>query len=145
MGGRAGLGEGVVVRAPLTSGRPLTPATSRTHSRHPHAQLTWDGTNFFGASLSAFAALGRQAGYTLVYADSLGVNLFFVADELQPAQRFARAGDEAALWRPPGYADCQMYQRPAGHCEDAVIGTNRSYLRAADLLAAPHAYAAGPV
>ena len=102
-------------------------------------QARWDGTNFFGASLSAFAALGRYCGYTLVYADQRGVNLFFVADELQPEKRFAKAGDEAALWQPPGYADCQLYHRPRGHCEDSRIGTNRAYLKAADLLAAPHA------
>ena len=88
------------------------------------------------ASLTAFALLGAEAGYTLVYADKKGVNLFFVANELQPTAHFLHAGDEAALWKPAGYADCQLYFRSAGHCEDSNIGTNREYLSAAKLLGA---------
>ena len=88
------------------------------------------------ASLTAFALLGAEAGYTLVYADKKGVNLFFVANELQPTAHFLHAGDEAALWKPAGYADCQLYFRSAGHCEDSKIGTNREYLSAATLLGA---------
>ena len=79
----------------------------------------WDGTNFFGASIAAFSLLARFSGYTLVYADQQGVNLFFVANELQPQALFKYAGDEAALWRPPGYANCRLYYRVGGHCEDS--------------------------
>jgi len=64
----------------------------------------------------------------------MGVNLFFVRDDLQPKALFADAGNEGALHRFAGYADCQLYHRPSGHCEDSKIGTNRPYLKATDLL-----------
>jgi hypothetical protein len=38
----------------------------------------WTGTMHFGAGILALAALGRAHGYTLVYAEKNGVNLFFV-------------------------------------------------------------------
>lgn len=38
----------------------------------------WTGTMHFGAGILAMAALGRAHGYTLVYADQNGVNLFFI-------------------------------------------------------------------
>lgn len=38
----------------------------------------WTGTNYFGAGILALAALGRTYGYTLVYGEIQGVNLFFV-------------------------------------------------------------------
>ena len=36
----------------------------------------------FGASLKAFEILGRQFGYSLVGCDILGINAFFVRDDL---------------------------------------------------------------
>jgi len=38
----------------------------------------WTRTMHFGAGILAMAALGRAHGYTLVYGDKNGVNLFFV-------------------------------------------------------------------
>ncbi|CAF4734020.1 unnamed protein product, partial [Rotaria sp. Silwood2] len=38
----------------------------------------WTGTSFYGAGILALAALGRAHGYTLVYGEQNGVNLFFV-------------------------------------------------------------------
>lgn len=38
----------------------------------------WTGTMHFGAGILALAALGRAYGYTLVYGEIQGVNLFFV-------------------------------------------------------------------
>ncbi|NEQ67493.1 MAG: FkbM family methyltransferase [Symploca sp. SIO2D2] len=46
------------------------------------SQGTWDGTNFFGASLAAMIQLGKAKGYTLVGCDNRGINAFFVADDL---------------------------------------------------------------
>ncbi len=43
---------------------------------------SWDGTDYFGASILAYYKLGRKYGYSLVYADSQGVNLFFIRDDL---------------------------------------------------------------
>ena len=46
----------------------------------------WDGTCYFGASLSALSDLAARHGYRLVGCDSLGVNAFFVrASVLDPA------------------------------------------------------------
>lgn len=39
---------------------------------------TWDGTNYFGASLLALDNLCKNKGYTLVYCESMGVNAFWV-------------------------------------------------------------------
>lgn len=41
----------------------------------------WDGTDYVGASLGAYRALGADKGYELVHTDSTGVNAFFVRRE----------------------------------------------------------------
>ncbi len=38
----------------------------------------WTGTMHYGAGILALAALGRAHGYTLVYGEQNGINLFFV-------------------------------------------------------------------
>jgi hypothetical protein len=40
---------------------------------------------YHGASLAAFAELGRRKGYSLVCCDSSGVNAYFVRDDARPA------------------------------------------------------------
>jgi hypothetical protein len=52
---------------------PYEPTFSR-YQKHPSGY-------FFGASLAAFASLGKQKGYSLVACDSKGANAFFVRDE----------------------------------------------------------------
>jgi hypothetical protein len=47
-----------------------------------HPQRTWDGSNYFGASLSSMARLGREKGYGLVGCNLAGVNAFFVRNDL---------------------------------------------------------------
>lgn len=42
---------------------------------------TWDGTNYFGASLLALDNLCKKKGYSLVYCESQGVNAFWVRDD----------------------------------------------------------------
>jgi hypothetical protein len=49
-----------------------------------HPKRTWDGSNYFGASLSALAKLGEQKGYGLVGCNLAGVNAFFVRNDLLP-------------------------------------------------------------
>lgn len=44
----------------------------------------WRRTNYFGASLLAFARLGARRGYELVYCDRRGVNAFFVRADVNP-------------------------------------------------------------
>jgi len=42
----------------------------------------WNGSNYFGASLTALEKLGREKGYSLVACNYTGVNAFFVRDDL---------------------------------------------------------------
>lgn len=42
----------------------------------------WDGSNYFGASILALYNLGRLKGYSLIYAEKKGVNLFFIRDDV---------------------------------------------------------------
>lgn len=69
----------------------------------------WDGTDYFGASLGALRLLGRRRGYRLVHTDSVGVNAFFVRDDL--ATPFPPE-DQVPL-HPPGYGADK-----AGHRRD---------------------------
>jgi len=41
-----------------------------------------DGTDYFGASILAMYRLGREKGYSLVYADHAGSLLFFIRDDI---------------------------------------------------------------
>jgi len=43
---------------------------------------SWDGSNFFGASLEAFVKLGRDKGYRIVGCNFSGSNAFFVRSDL---------------------------------------------------------------
>ncbi|MDQ3773045.1 MAG: hypothetical protein M3461_00945, partial [Pseudomonadota bacterium] len=42
----------------------------------------WDGSDYFGASIGALAALGDSKGYRLVHTDLTGANAFFVRRDL---------------------------------------------------------------
>jgi hypothetical protein len=56
----------------------------------------WDGTDYVGASLTAYRALGLEKGYELVHTDTTGVNAFFVhAEEVKDLPR----GDQVPLHR----------------------------------------------
>jgi hypothetical protein len=47
-----------------------------------NADAQWDGTTNFGASLKAFEVLGHEKGYNLVGCDLIGINAFFVRNDL---------------------------------------------------------------
>ena len=70
---------------------------------------SWNGTNYYGASLASLGRLGRKKGYSLVATDSRGVNAFFVKDDLMIEGRFL---DPAAHFHdsPPRYG-----AGPCGH------------------------------
>jgi hypothetical protein len=51
----------------------------------------FSGVNYYGASGRAMWEVGREFGYTLVYAEKKAVNLFFVRDDLLPTN----------IWRHP--------------------------------------------
>lgn len=55
------------------------------------SSLTWDGSRYYGASISALEELAATKGYRLVYTDLAGVNAFFVQQDL--AGRFVPEQD----------------------------------------------------
>jgi hypothetical protein len=67
-----------------------------------NANHVWDGSAYFGASLSAFVRLARSNGYTLVCCDSRGVNAFFVRDDLV-GNHFPDHHLGSGLYVPPHY------------------------------------------
>jgi hypothetical protein len=62
----------------------------------------WDGTSYFGASITAMFNLARSKGYSLVYCDSNGVNLFFVRDDCVVTP-FENMNNPHRLYRWPRY------------------------------------------
>ena len=48
----------------------------------PPEHKGWDGTDYFGASATAFEDLGFSRGYRLVHTDLTGTNLFLVREDL---------------------------------------------------------------
>jgi len=63
----------------------------------------WDGSNFFGASILAFSKLAREYKLSLLYADKIGINLFFVADKELGEIDIALASWVREKFMPPGY------------------------------------------
>jgi hypothetical protein len=51
----------------------------------PYSDAGWGGTEFFGASLGALEKVGAEKGYSLVHTDLIGVNAFFVREDLADA------------------------------------------------------------
>jgi hypothetical protein len=70
---------------------------------HPYEpDQVWDGTQDQGASLKAYDLLGRKFGYSLVGCDLMGVNAFFVRDDLV-GDRFAAPFTAENHYEPPRY------------------------------------------
>ena len=67
-----------------------------------NAMYSWDGSDYFGASLCALHALAREHGYALVGTNLTGVNAFFVRRDLAGAQ-FYPDTDTAPLFNPARY------------------------------------------
>lgn len=83
----------------------------------------WDGTNYFGASLLAFYRLGREKGYSLVYAEKKGVNGFFIRDDILESLpvTFRYVNDVEKLYKPAAYG----WGPRGGHSQDSL---QRPYL-----------------
>lgn len=69
---------------------------------------SWDGTEYYGASLGGLRTLGEDKGYRLVHTELSGVNAFFVRADLAP-DAFSEP-DEVAVRGTPNY-----YQRGIRH------------------------------
>jgi len=88
-----------------------------------------EGTNYYGASILALYHLGRSKGYSLVYADKEGVNLFFIRDDILEKKelQFKDTNDVEKLYRYPTYGKGPN----GGHREDPK---KRAYLTSTDCL-----------
>ncbi|MEJ0065405.1 MAG: hypothetical protein WDM85_08105 [Caulobacteraceae bacterium] len=64
--------------------------------------LRWDGSSYFGASLGALEALGREKGYCLVGCSLAGVNAFFVREDLV-GDKFCAPFTAENHYEPPRY------------------------------------------
>jgi len=71
---------------------------------------SWDGTDYFGASLGAFQRLAAEKRYALVHTDSAGVNAFFVSQER--ATGFPRPGTVPGHTANYGWAGQHMPRDP---------------------------------
>ncbi len=65
----------------------------------------WDGTNYYGASLTSLAELGRRKGYVLVGTNSTGVHAFFVRADLYCPEKFLDS-EVGYHYSPPAFGPC---------------------------------------
>lgn len=89
----------------------------------------WDGTNYFGASILAFYNLAKKKGYSLVYADQNGVNLFFIRNDLvkDSPYTFKNINNVEAIYMRPRYGSGPR----GGHPQDPW---ERKYVKSIDIL-----------
>lgn len=87
----------------------LRPPQSLTVPYDPHE--SWDGSNFYGASLEALVRLGADKGYRIVGCSIAGVNAFFVRADLC-GNRFLEPATAAEHYEPPRHF---FHLLPAGH------------------------------
>ncbi|MBI3838749.1 MAG: hypothetical protein HY288_12560 [Planctomycetia bacterium] len=91
--------------------------------------FVWNGSDYFGASLLALKELGQRKGYTLVYCERAGVNAFFVADELLPADFKPLRIEE--IYRLPnyGYRGQRHWPDKVRKMIDPFLGSNDAYIQ----------------
>lgn len=87
-----------------------------------------DDTNYYGASILSLYHLGKSKGYSLIYADANGVNLFFIRDDLlKDDLQFKNMNQVDKLYRLPTYGKGPNGGHPADY-------KHRDYLSSEDLL-----------
>lgn len=77
----------------------------------------WRGTDYMGSSLLALSKAAEKIGYTLVGSNVVGLNAFFVRNDLL-GNHFTDAGNVEALYNPPRYWLCQDHFCSIGHTAD---------------------------
>ena len=87
------------------------------------------GDNYFGASIFALYNLGRSKGYSLVYADASGTNLFFLRDDVIDKYDllFKDINQVDKLYRPPTYGKGPN----KGHLQDPKV---QEYYKSTDFI-----------
>lgn len=93
----------------------IAPSESKTVAYDP--DLTWSGTNYFGASLLALYRLAKTRGYDLVYCNENGVNAFFVRTDLLGDKLIARP--PISVYRGPSFGICDKFGAFTGHRADS--------------------------
>lgn len=90
---------------------------------------SWDGTNYYGASILSLYKLGRKKGYSLVYAENRGVNLFFIRDDILENVPFSfkEINNVTKIFKYPSYGSGPN----GGHVADSL---NRTFLTSDELL-----------
>lgn len=58
------------------------PLDPETRLRQPYRTGSWDGTDYFGASLGALEVIAARRGYRLIHTELTGVNGFFLREDL---------------------------------------------------------------
>ncbi|MBX7066658.1 MAG: hypothetical protein K1X28_05455 [Parachlamydiales bacterium] len=88
-----------------------------------------DGTNYFGASILAMYRLGRSKGYSLVYAESIGMTLFFIRDDILEEKKlhFKNMNDVEKIYRFAAYGNGPN----GGYRQDPKA---RAYISSSDVL-----------
>jgi hypothetical protein len=89
----------------------------------------WDKTNYCGASILSLYKLGQIKGYSLVYAESRGVNLFFIRNDILKNLdcKFANTNKVSKIYRAPTFGPGPN----GGHVQDPY---NRPYVTADSIL-----------
>lgn len=94
----------------------------------------WDDTNYFGAGILSLKKLGEKKGYTLVYADNNGVNLFFIRSDiltkLKNEVKYINQGDVEKIYKRPRYGTGPN----GGHKQDPLQRTYFDYDEAVEYM-----------
>lgn len=80
--------------------------------------FVWNGSSYFGASLTSMTILAEKKGYRLVGTNITGSNAFYVRDDLVEDKFFKPATPEN-LYNPPRYQYSTVWNAfPTGHPSD---------------------------
>lgn len=86
----------------------FNPTEDRVIKYDAHA---YENTTYFGASILAFYKLGRKLGYSLVYQESAGVNLFFIRDDVIASTgiKVKNMNDVCKIYKPSFLCNLQKF------------------------------------
>ena len=87
----------------------FSPPQKRVVQYNPH--LFWNGTSYFGASLTSLYELGKKLGYALIGTDKMGVNAFFLRKDQLIRSGFPALTPEAA-YQPLAYGPYASFDGP---------------------------------
>lgn len=91
---------------------------------------TWDGSNYFGASLSAFTSLLNHYNHSLVYTERMGVNAFYINNNIlkkYTTELFTNINNVDILYNTPKYGRGPL----GGHPQDSLL---RRYITSRDII-----------